>query len=420
MCKKKLHTFSDHSPLYFPFWPHGRDEPLRDGLWELPRHRDDGGLRDGDDHDAGAAHQRRGGPPDGPELLDVPRTNARPANTTLGTLDTNEDAAPPKDAAGLTGTNQVGPHQAHVNPASATQIMRPIKCSECHTFAVDTYTTGHMNGLVDVSFANATTAKLGCAQRRRWTAMGARAPARPPTATATHSPRRLKGGWSPPGRGTRPRSQLAAAATGRRRIPPVRIAVSGRRRQRHATNVTQRRSTRPGTSCSRARCVGHDDAHQRATRRRRGLHRVPYQPKDDAAVPREPAAQRRPGLLALVAPRRQRRRQHGRHVDRQRLRGLPRGGDGRGAGRGGRRHGTELHKNGLIDLRDADTRRSTSSTKRDDQAARDRLGQQRERHWKAQMSADPAGRRRRRARPRVCRYRCRGATPARRGWIASA
>ena len=86
-------------------------------------------------------------------------TAGRPT-VALGVVDALEDAAPPLDAQGQTGTNHVGPHAAHTNPTSATQIAKPILCAECHGTAVNTYTSSHYNGTINVTFANATGANL--------------------------------------------------------------------------------------------------------------------------------------------------------------------------------------------------------------------------------------------------------------------
>lgn len=82
----------------------------------------------------------------------------------LGPTDARLAAAPPMDTAGLSSSNRVGPHLAHVypNPAQAQgQIYLAFGCVECHTSAVTTYTNTHPNTTRNVSFANATAANRG-------------------------------------------------------------------------------------------------------------------------------------------------------------------------------------------------------------------------------------------------------------------
>jgi predicted CxxxxCH...CXXCH cytochrome family protein len=84
----------------------------------------------------------------------------RTANTTVGFMDTNEDGAPPTDLTGSSTSNAVGPHLAHVNPAAATQTMKPISCAECHGAAVNTYQATHSDTVQQVGFTDAAYAKL--------------------------------------------------------------------------------------------------------------------------------------------------------------------------------------------------------------------------------------------------------------------
>jgi predicted CxxxxCH...CXXCH cytochrome family protein len=84
-------------------------------------------------------------------------TNGRTNTAAIGPFDAHQDAAPPVPTSGG-GVNETGPHQAHVNPNPAQaerQIFIPVACSECHTNAVNTYTTGHSGNGVQVAFGDA-------------------------------------------------------------------------------------------------------------------------------------------------------------------------------------------------------------------------------------------------------------------------
>ena len=72
--------------------------------------------------------------------------------------DLNQAAAPPVDTAGATTGVAVGTHLAHVNPAVAGAIYKPVACTECH---VNNTSGAHSNGVVNVTFATATGANLG-------------------------------------------------------------------------------------------------------------------------------------------------------------------------------------------------------------------------------------------------------------------
>ncbi|MBK9517698.1 MAG: CxxxxCH/CxxCH domain-containing protein [Anaeromyxobacter sp.] len=84
---------------------------------------------------------------------------------TLGPQDTADhiQGAPPRDVSQAASSPQVGPHQAHVNPASqGAQIYRATLCSECHTVAVNAFpATGHAALSPKVNFADALGADLG-------------------------------------------------------------------------------------------------------------------------------------------------------------------------------------------------------------------------------------------------------------------
>ncbi|MBL0278525.1 MAG: CxxxxCH/CxxCH domain-containing protein [Anaeromyxobacter sp.] len=71
-------------------------------------------------------------------------------------------AVPPLDTLGAASGVRVGPHLSHSVPqAPASQVFRPILCSECHGTAVNTYGTAHSNLVTNLTFANATNANLG-------------------------------------------------------------------------------------------------------------------------------------------------------------------------------------------------------------------------------------------------------------------
>ena len=70
-------------------------------------------------------------------------------------------AVPPADTQGASTGVRVGGHLSHTVPTPATQVITPVLCSECHGIAVNTYTSGHSNGVSDVTFASATRANLG-------------------------------------------------------------------------------------------------------------------------------------------------------------------------------------------------------------------------------------------------------------------
>ncbi len=72
--------------------------------------------------------------------------------------DLNQAAAPPVDTAGATTGVAVGTHLAHVNPAVAGAVYKPVACTECHT---NNTSGAHSNGVVNVTFAAATGANLG-------------------------------------------------------------------------------------------------------------------------------------------------------------------------------------------------------------------------------------------------------------------
>ena len=81
------------------------------------------------------------------------------------TYDANQAAAPPNDTRGASASVLVGVHAAHVNPApsvaGATQpsggVFKPIACVECHP---NNATNNHGNGVINFTFAGATSANL--------------------------------------------------------------------------------------------------------------------------------------------------------------------------------------------------------------------------------------------------------------------
>ena len=80
------------------------------------------------------------------------------ARVSVAGADLNQAAAPPIDTAGATTGVAVGTHLAHVNPAVAGAIYKPVACTECH---VNNTSGAHSNGVVNVTFATATGANLG-------------------------------------------------------------------------------------------------------------------------------------------------------------------------------------------------------------------------------------------------------------------
>ena len=80
------------------------------------------------------------------------------ARVSVAGADLNQAAAPPVDTAGATTGVAVGTHLAHVNPAVAGAIYKPVACTECH---VNNTSGAHSNGVVNVTFATATGANLG-------------------------------------------------------------------------------------------------------------------------------------------------------------------------------------------------------------------------------------------------------------------
>ncbi|HET9594210.1 MAG TPA: CxxxxCH/CxxCH domain-containing protein [Anaeromyxobacteraceae bacterium] len=79
----------------------------------------------------------------------------RVANAGIGTADTNLASSPPVDTTGSTTSVKVGDHLGHVNPASATQIYRPLLCNDCHPNNAGN--TSHSNKVVDVTLATIAT-----------------------------------------------------------------------------------------------------------------------------------------------------------------------------------------------------------------------------------------------------------------------
>ena len=53
----------------------------------------------------------------------------------------------------------VGTHVAHVNPAAAGAVYKPVACTECHPNNAGN--NSHSNNVVNVTFATATGANLG-------------------------------------------------------------------------------------------------------------------------------------------------------------------------------------------------------------------------------------------------------------------
>jgi predicted CxxxxCH...CXXCH cytochrome family protein len=84
-----------------------------------------------------------------------------------GTLGAREDparleASPPLDTSGASSSRAVGRHLAHVDPAGqGPQVAVPLRCAECHGLAVETFSTSHADGVRQVTFADATRARLG-------------------------------------------------------------------------------------------------------------------------------------------------------------------------------------------------------------------------------------------------------------------
>ena len=73
--------------------------------------------------------------------------------------DLNQAAAPPVDSLGAVAGVRVGTHVAHVNPAAAGAVYKPVACTECHTDNAGN--NSHSNNVVNVTFTTATGANLG-------------------------------------------------------------------------------------------------------------------------------------------------------------------------------------------------------------------------------------------------------------------
>ncbi len=83
-------------------------------------------------------------------------TAGRVANAGIaGAVDANLASAPPIDAAGSATGITVGDHQTHLNPTTASQIFRPLACTDCHPD--NSANTGHANAVVDVTLATVAT-----------------------------------------------------------------------------------------------------------------------------------------------------------------------------------------------------------------------------------------------------------------------
>ena len=80
------------------------------------------------------------------------------ARVSVAGADLNQAAAPPVDTSGATTGVAVGTHLAHVNPAVAGAVYKPVACTECHP---NNTSGAHSNGVVNVTFATATGANLG-------------------------------------------------------------------------------------------------------------------------------------------------------------------------------------------------------------------------------------------------------------------
>ncbi len=81
------------------------------------------------------------------------------ARVSVAGADLNQASAPPVDSNGATTGVAVGTHVAHVNPAVAGAIYKPVACTECHVNNAGN--SSHSNNVVNVTFATATGANLG-------------------------------------------------------------------------------------------------------------------------------------------------------------------------------------------------------------------------------------------------------------------
>jgi predicted CxxxxCH...CXXCH cytochrome family protein len=79
-------------------------------------------------------------------------TAGRVANAGIsGIVDPNLASSPPVDVAGTTNGVRVGDHLGHANPTTASQIFRPLTCTDCHPD--HSGNTAHSNAVQDVTMA---------------------------------------------------------------------------------------------------------------------------------------------------------------------------------------------------------------------------------------------------------------------------
>jgi predicted CxxxxCH...CXXCH cytochrome family protein len=71
-----------------------------------------------------------------------------------------DNAAPPVDVQGHSDPSlmTVGAHQSHLRPAAFANLSAPIACTECHDVPTLSDPYAHINGVIEVTFANATLA----------------------------------------------------------------------------------------------------------------------------------------------------------------------------------------------------------------------------------------------------------------------